>query len=167
MKMIAGAAGLLILLCLSQCAVAAEFYVSTIGKDSDPGTLSKPFATLGRARDAIRAMRKTGGVTVWVRAGVYPISSTLELTAADSGSKGSSVVYRACEGEEVQLIGGREIAGFRPVTDPATLQRLDPVARGKVLQVDLKAQGLTDYGQMRPRGFGRPMDPAGLELLFD
>ena len=46
------------------------------------------------------------------------------------------------------------------------MDRLDPAARGHVLQADLKAQGITDFGQMTPRGFGQPVTPAGLELFF-
>ena len=160
------------LLCLSLCAAHAEFYVSTTGSDSDPGTQARPFATLDRARNAIRAMKKTGalpagGVTVWVREGVYPIASTFALTAEDSGAKDSPVIYRACDGEDVRLIGGKEVTGFKPIRDSGIIERLDPAARSKVWQVDLGARGITDYGQMRPRGFGRPVDPAGLELFFD
>ena len=34
------------------------------------------------------------------------------------------------------------------------------------MQVDLKALGITDFGQMRSRGFGRPLTPAHCELFF-
>ena len=34
------------------------------------------------------------------------------------------------------------------------------------MQVDLKALGITDFGQMRSRGFGRPPTPAHCELFF-
>ncbi len=66
----------------------------------------------------------------------------------------------------MRLTGGREVTGWKPVTDASVLGRLDPAARGHVLQADLKAQGITDYGQMTPRGFGSPVTPAGLELFF-
>ena len=33
---------------------AAEFFVSPTGNDTDAGTKAKPFATLERARDAVR-----------------------------------------------------------------------------------------------------------------
>jgi pectate lyase-like protein len=45
---------------------AAEFYVSATGDDSNPGTLTQPFATLGRAQTAA-----SSGDTVWVRGGTY------------------------------------------------------------------------------------------------
>ena len=37
--------------------MAGEFFVSPQGNDVNPGTREKPFATLGKAREAIRADR--------------------------------------------------------------------------------------------------------------
>lgn len=150
----------------------AEFYVATNGKDLNPGTKAKPFATLRRARSAVRALKKAGtlpkgGVIVRIRGGVYPRQTTFELTAADSGTKDAPIVYRAYKDEEVLLTGGKEVTEFTPVTDPAVLGRLDEAARGKVLQADLRAQGIDDFGEMRVRGFGQPIRVAGLELFFN
>ena len=61
------------------------FYVSVSGNDAWSGRLSAPnaqksdgpFATLERARDAVRAARITGlraPATVFVRGGVYPMT---------------------------------------------------------------------------------------------
>ena len=159
---------------------ASEFYVSILGNDAWTGRLPAPnaaksdgpFRTLDRARDAIRRLRDSGGpsagqVFVSVRGGVYSIANTLELSITDSGSAEAPVIYRAFEDEKVRLIGGREIRGFRPITERVILDRLDESARRKVLQVDLGKLGVTDFGRMRPRGFGRPTHPAGLELFFD
>ena len=158
---------------LSQAAVAGrDFYLAPKGSDRNPGTASRPFRTLERARDAIRELRRTtgipiGGVTVWLRGGVYPVLSTFALTAEDGGAKNATVAYRGCEGKTVRLVGGREVEGFRPVRDPAILDRMDPSCRGKVLQTDLKAQGITNFGRLTNRGFGRPTTPAHLELFFN
>lgn len=167
----------LLLLVLSQACsaasapVAREFYVGPKGSDKNPGTKAKPFASLEKAKDAIRTLKKTnglpdGGITVWILGGVYPIGSSFVLNAEDSGTKDAPITYRGIEGEEIRLVGGQEITGFKPVTDPKILERLDESARGKVLQVDLKAQGIADLGKMSGRGFGRPIVPAGLELFF-
>ena len=154
--------------------LAAEFYVAPDGKDTNPGTRAAPFGTLEAARDTIRKLKTgqpqpAGGVTVWLRGGLYRIAKTFELDERDSGTKDAPSVYRACEDEEVRLSGGQELepAAFREVTDPAILERLPEAARGKVLQVDLKAQGITNFGQMRRRGFGHPYVSAGLELFFN
>ena len=143
------------------------FYVATNGSDLNPGTKSKPFATLRRARNAIRALKKASklpkdGVTVWIRDGVYPLRTTLALTAEDSGTKQAPIVYSAYGNEQPLLIGGQAIGAFTAVTNYEILARLDEDARGHVVQTDLRAQGVTDFGELRPRGFGQPMRAAGL-----
>lgn len=148
-----------------------EFFVAVDGQDDNPGTRSRPFATLERARDAVRTFKRNsgwpkGGVTVSLRGGVYTRTTTFDLSAEDSGVAGAPAVYRAFPGEVVRIMGGKIIGGFRPVKDPAILARLDPVARGRVLQTDLRRQGITDFGQLHSRGFGRPGVPAHLELFF-
>ena len=157
----------------------ADFYVSPSGDDSWSGKLPEPnrqrtdgpFKSLERARDAIRKLKATGGlpaggVTVCARGGVYSITKTFELTAKDSGTADAPVVYKGCKGEEVRLIGGKRIEGFTPIDDPAVLRRIDEAYRSKILQANLKHQGITDFGELKPRGFGRPMYAAGLELFF-
>jgi hypothetical protein len=150
-----------------------NFYVSVVGNDSWSGTRPNttsggtdgPFATLERARDAIRALKQRRA-TVHIRAGTYVRSQSFQLTEQDSGTADSPIVYRAFESERVRLIGGRILHGFKPVTDADILARLDESARGHVLQCDLKAVGMTDFGQLRSRGFGRPSLPAHMELFF-
>ncbi len=146
-------------------AAAADFYVATVGNDAWSGKLTEPnadrtdgpFATLERARDEIRKLKQVGpwppgGVTVEVRGGVYQRPRTLRLSAQDSGTEGAPVVYQAAKGEEVRLVGGKLVTAFQPVTDPQVLKRLDPAARAKVLQVDLKATGVGDLGQVAASG---------------
>lgn len=161
---------------LSTCAVshAAELYVAPNGNDGNPGTRAVPLKTLEAARDAIRKLTNdqghlAGGTTVWLRGGVYRIGKTFELDGRDSGTKDAPIVYRACEGEEVRLNGGRELApaAFQPVSDPAILARLPESSRGKVFQIDLKAQGIGDFGQMHRRGFNHPHVNPGLELFVN
>ncbi|MFH1918968.1 MAG: right-handed parallel beta-helix repeat-containing protein [Planctomycetota bacterium] len=148
---------------------AATFYVATDGKDTNPGTEDQPFATLQRARDEIRRSKAggalpAGGITVEIRGGTYELSQPFELTAEDSGTEDAPIVYRSRQGETVKLVGGREVTGWKQVTDPAVLNRLDESARGQVWQADLKALGITDL-----EGIGRAgtyqSDP-GLELFF-
>ena len=162
----------LVVLAGNASAAAVEFFVSPAGQDTNPGTAEKPFATLERARDAVRQLRPAdgklrGGATIWLRAGDYLRTAALELSAADSGTAEAPVVWRAWQDETVRLLGGRTLSGFQPVTDPAVLNRLDEKARGGVRQVDLRALGITEFGQMQSRGFGRPTTPAHCELFCD
>ncbi|MCX7968140.1 MAG: right-handed parallel beta-helix repeat-containing protein [Armatimonadetes bacterium] len=148
-----------------------RFYVATNGNDNWSGRLPTPnskrtdgpFATLHRARDAIRELKRQGkfpknGVIVEVRAGVYELSTPIELTAEDSGLKDAPVVYRARKGETVRLLAGKRVTNWQKVTDQSVLSRLDENVRDKVWQADLKALGVADFGS--PAG-------GGLELFFN
>ena len=156
---------------------AADFHISPAGNDGWSGKLAQPnaaatdgpFATLERARDAIRALKShgplpAGGVTVELSGGTYELARPLELTAEDSGAENAPIIYRAAPGETVRLLGGRIVTGWKSVTDPSVLQRLDGPARGQVWQVDLKALGISDLqGINSPRSY--QSDP-GLEVFF-
>jgi len=155
-------------------ALDQEYWVSTTGSDAGAGTREEPFATPQRARDALREARRDGrpkgSVTVWLRGGIYRIDTTLELDSRDSGTAGAPVVYRAAPGEEVRLVGGKQVPSdaFEPVTDRDVLKRLDPVAHGKVVQANLKAAGISDYGKLTRRGgIERNTLPSALELFFN
>ena len=156
---------------LALSAGAAEFYVSPSGDDTNPGTEEQPFATLERARDAVRALKQRSRtqdtVTVWLDGGIYQRASTFELDQRDSGWPGAPVRYRAVEGETVRLTGGVAVRDFEPVTDTAVLERLPERARGHVLQSDLTKQGVTGLGTMKMRGFPQPIVPAPLELFYN
>ena len=108
-----------------------------------------------------------GKTIVWVQGGVYALDAGLELTQQDSGSAKAPIEYRAAAGEVVRLLGGRRLSGFRVVTDAALLARLAPEARGQVVHVGLRANGISDFGEMVSRGFARPTVPAHLELFFN
>ncbi len=130
-------------------------YVAPNGADTNPGTKDKPFLTLEKARDAARQLKGSGGIVVTLRGGTYLQPQTFELTEADSGVKGSPVVYRAAEGEEARIVSARVVtaADFKPVTDPEILKRIDGAAQGKVLCLDLEALKI-DHAGPYPNLFG-------------
>ena len=150
-------------------APGAQLWVSPDGSDQDPGTRARPFATLARARDAIRAIRAQGlppgGVAVNVVPGTYRLTESLHFGPEDSGTADAPIVWRATEPGKVSLSGGQAVAGLTPVTDATILARLPAEARGKVCQVDLKAAGITDFGEMKPRGFGHGGGYPALEVF--
>jgi hypothetical protein len=151
-----------------------EFYVAADGSDKNEGTMKKPFAALEGARDNIRRLKEEkslppDGVTVWVRGGTYVMEKTFELNEKDSGTKNYPIVYRAYRNENVNLIGGRHIeaAAFKEVKDSAILERVMPETRGKLLQVDLKALGISDYGKHKQFGHSLSVVEAPIELFFN
>ncbi len=99
----------------------ATFFVSTDGDDGWSGKLftpnagrtDGPFATIARARDAIREMRSEGGlsepVTVMIRGGKYFLDEAIVFVPEDSGTKGCPITYMAYPGEEPVISGGRRI----------------------------------------------------------
>ncbi|MBT4816792.1 MAG: hypothetical protein HON70_13890, partial [Lentisphaerae bacterium] len=132
---------------------ASKIYVAPDGSDTAAGTRGAPLATLTAVRQKIRELKgrdrlPAGGVTVEMRGGRYEWTEPLELSAEDAGTAASPIVYRAFPGERVTIVGSRTINAWKPVTDPATLDRLAPGARGKVFQADLKALGVTEYGDL-------------------
>ncbi|MBM3501261.1 MAG: right-handed parallel beta-helix repeat-containing protein, partial [Armatimonadetes bacterium] len=155
-------------LTLPACAAPLRLFVAPNGDDSATGRQAKPgkngpFATLERARDEVRKLKAegglpTGGVTVELRAGTYELTAPFELTAEDSGAADSPITYEGQKGKEVRLVGGKVLKDWEAVTDESVLERLEPTARGKVYQTDLRALGITDYGS--PAG-------GGIELFFD
>ena len=162
-----------IMLICACCSVAEgkTFYVANDGNNSNPGTEAKPFATLEKARDAIRNLKTEGlfpshGVTVELEGGEYYLDETLELTRKDGGTSSAPVVYRAAPGEEVRITGGKQVTGFRPLKSDSVRKRFRPEARKKVLVANPKEQGITDYRTMKRRGFGIGTQPAALELFF-
>ncbi len=156
---------------------ATDCYVSRSGRDdwsgrkaAPDGSGDGPLATLQGARDTVRRLKASaglpeGGVTIWIAPGTYSLDKGVALTSEDSGEPGRPIVYRAATAGQVRILGGRTVTGWQAVNDAAILDRLEPAGRGKILQADLKAQGISDFGKLQSRGFGRSAT-AGLELFF-
>ena len=137
---------------------ATERFVAPDGNDGNPGTRDAPFATLARAREALRQLRQaqpTEPVTVSLRGGLYRLTETLQLTAADAGTEKAPVTWQALPGETVRILGGVRLTGWQPVSDPQVVARLDPAARGQVQEADLKAHGVTTFPPFDPKSPSR------------
>jgi hypothetical protein len=113
-------------------------------------------------RDEVRRRLATGdlpagGLTIELAGGDYPIGETIHFGPQDAGTSTAPVTWRARAGETARLLGGVLLHDFAAVTDAVIRQRLAPEAREHVVQVDLRACGVTDFG-----------DPVagGLELFF-
>jgi hypothetical protein len=72
--------------------------VAPNGNDSQSGaTAGEAFATLTKARDAIRAAKPShdGDFQVLIADGEYPLDAAFELSAADSAPAGHTITYKA------------------------------------------------------------------------
>jgi hypothetical protein len=150
-------------------------HVSTTGNDANPGTETKPLASLEGAREELRSLRKSGSVpagssVVLVHGGEYTVKQTFQLTAEDSGTEQVPVIYRAAPGELPRFSGGVHLHGFKPVTDSEALKRLPRESAAKVLELDLKTAGITNLLPLELGGFasgrGFKTHPAH-ELFFN
>ncbi|MFO1501853.1 MAG: right-handed parallel beta-helix repeat-containing protein [Verrucomicrobiota bacterium] len=151
-------------------ASALEVYVAPSGNDANPGTRARPLATLEKARDSVRALRRQAGAnvgaTVSIAPGTYLRRGTFELTAEDGGTAPEPVIYRAEKGGQVKWLGGRILTGWHRLTDESIRSRLETAARDHVLAADLPFLEPGQLGQLRSRGFSRPLSPAHLELFY-
>ncbi len=146
------------------------FWVAPNGNDANPGTRLQPFRTLERARAAVRRLKARGplppgGVLVRVRPGRYDLPRALALDARDSGTAGAPIEWAAVPAGRACLSAGRVVPRFTPVRDAAVLARLDPAVRKRVVQANLRALGITEYGSAGGGGLylyfrGRPMTVA-------
>jgi len=163
---------LIVIVLFCVCSREMTFYVAINGTDASPGTRAKPFATLDRAREAVRQWKRQGNggsVQVLLRGGTYPITKTVVFGPEDSGEPENPVVYAAYPGEKVVFSGGRRIPPDRveQVTDERILKLLPAEVRQKVRQVNLHELGIHDTGRLRNVGFARPYGPVWLELFVN
>ncbi len=122
------------ILCLATVVSAADYYVAPNGNDAHPGTADRPFATLARARDAIRERKQQGPldgpVCVHVAGGEYRLVEPLVLGPRDSGTADAPIAYQAAPGEQPVFSGGRAITGWQESENGLWKVHLPEVADG-------------------------------------
>lgn len=140
---------ILILAAVALPALAAPpvFYVSPGGYDDHDGLTAfrgdsliaapsnhGPFATLTRARDALRAAGLAEGGTVYVVAGDHYLNEPLVLEAQDSGAEGKPVIWQAYDENEVYLHGGK------PIDDDAFVPHHESIVKADIRVLKLGKQ---------------------------
>ncbi len=137
-----------------------ELYVSPEGNDADKGDKEHPFKTVGRALSYVEALQNLDvkGVVIYLREGKYLVSDTVVLDQTISGRNGIPVMLSAYGEEKVTISGGIDIPGsaFGAVTDEAVKERLSATAQDKIVAVDLKTLGITEFGSIVYGSTGGP-----------
>ncbi len=139
---------LLALPVLVAAAPTADFLIAPNGKDSASGTFSAPFASLARAQQAARELRRREParkqpVVVLLRGGMYPLSQPLRFTPDDSGT-----TYAAYPGEKPVISGGVALTGWKVDSQGRWQLHLPEVEQGQWNFVQLFVNGQRRY---RPR----------------
>jgi hypothetical protein len=132
----------------------ADFHVAPDGKDENSGTADAPFATLGRARDAVRKRIRAGltkDTVVLIRGGVYAQTETLIFGPEDSGTEKYSITYAAVTGEKVVLTGGREITNWKKGSDDLWTADVSEVKAGRWYFRQLFVDGVRAHRTRTPK----------------
>jgi hypothetical protein len=90
-------------------------YVSPDGRDSNPGTASRPLRTLSRAQAVVRKLipQMRADVDVYLESGFYRLATPLRFGVADSGTGGHDVVWSSVPGQTAVIAGSKRIAGWK------------------------------------------------------
>ncbi|MCQ6560468.1 S-layer homology domain-containing protein [Paenibacillus mendelii] len=92
---------------------AATFLFASPAGSGSKCTVDAP-CSLDGAQAKVRTLNTsmTEDIIVYLRGGTYALTSTFELTSADSGTGGFQVIYEAYPGETPVLSGGQTIADW-------------------------------------------------------
>ncbi|MCC6153580.1 MAG: right-handed parallel beta-helix repeat-containing protein [Candidatus Hydrogenedentes bacterium] len=174
--------------CIFLCACLAfvaepssVIYVAPNGNDAWSGSLESPnadksdgpVATLERARDALRELRKVallkpGSIEIRVIGGAeYARTTSFTLGAEDGGSEQMPIVYTSFGATPAVMSAGKKIESFAPPSEDIAKRLASDEARAHVVACNLKAAGITDYGTLKRLGFGMGAGIAPLEVFAD
>ncbi len=140
---------ILLHLTLALPALGQPYFVAPTGGDGNPGTLEKPFATIGRAQQAVR--QQPG--PVWLRGGTYYLPAKLVFSAEDSGSQAAPVVYQAYGQEQPVISGGvrLEKLDWQPYRDGIVQAKVPDDLHTEEIFVNGERQILVRYPNYDPK----------------
>ncbi len=124
------------------------FFVAPNGRDEWSGRLPSPnrtktdgpFATLHRAVEAVRTLKRQQGgtlqqpVTIYLRGGTHFLRDPIVLTPEDSGTATAPITFAAYRNEKAIVSGGRRITGWKQTTfnnNPLWVAELPEVQEGR------------------------------------
>lgn len=121
---------------------------------------------------ALRSLRAQRGpdrpVEVTLRGGIYRLDAPLVLEAVDSGTEGAPLHIRAASGEHPVLSGAVPVRDWREAPERAPIDGppLPVAAQGRLWTAKLDPRQRADWGEITPRGFGRPRTTGPAQLLW-
>ena len=160
-----------------------SIYVSPDAPKGGKGTLKAPYGSIQEAQTAVRklAKRQKGDITVFLRGGIYRLSSPLVFGVEDSGRNGYMITYKAFEKEIPVISGGQTVSGWKPTSNPhiysaafSSDKKLRALfvngERARMATVDAPVQGKGSWGKMEisggePWAFGAGTAVEGIKFL--
>ena len=131
-------------------AIAADYYVSLSGKDTNAGTLAAPWRTIQKAASSVPA-----GSIVNIRSGTY--NEMVQITV--SGKSGARIVFQSAPGEQAKIDG----TGLKLPLHEAPLIRLTDRDYVTIQNLELCNVTTTDDKTM-PMGIFIDSSGVGIEI---
>jgi hypothetical protein len=136
------------------------------GRIASPNSLRNdgPLATLDAAciaasKLAAREPASIDTILILLHGGTYRLSRSLTIMN-DHVPQGGTLVWRAAPGSSPTISGAAVVKNFRPAINSPEANRLSEAIRPTAAMADLRGQGITDFGNITPRG-----NP-GIELFY-
>ncbi len=144
---------------LNQFSNSNVYYVSSSGNDFNDGlTPNTAFASLNQAKNAVniaKAKQPNRAYYVKILPGEYQMDEPVVFTKTDGGSAEYPIIYERYGEGEVIFKGSKVIEKAEPVQDSKILDAvLSDDAKSKLLQIDLKAEGIKIPQMPDNYGFG-------------
>ncbi len=100
--------------------VSADFWVSPIGSDSNPGTKERPFATLHKGVEIVTGIFEKDldeNCTLWLTGGKYFLEEPIVFDSEVLENKEGNFFIKALPGEVPIISGGKEINGWEKLSN--------------------------------------------------
>lgn len=140
---------------MTNLAAGVDFHAAVTGSDANPGTPAQPFATITRARDAVRSLITAGltdDVHVIIHGGTYRITEPIVFGVEDSGTDNIAIHYEAANCETPNISGGRIIQGLSANPDGTWSAMIPEVAAGTWTFRELFVNGQRRSRARHPNG---------------
>ncbi len=152
----------------------ADFFIAPNGNDDWSGKLPQPnaegndgpFATLERARDAVRwlATNPDNDIRVLIRGGTYHLTNTVVFGPEDSARDGRKIIYASFPNETPVFSSGVRIEHWKKLGITDELRELSAGAREHIWVADAPRQlgsfkALYDGSTELPRARGKGFQP--------
>ncbi len=140
----------LFLILFSSFTIAAqtnEVYLSPDGDDKNDGSITRPVFSFDKAFKIIKKNKK-GKSEIILRGGTYYLNKSIEIINQ------KNISIQAFKNENVILSGGMDL-------DITKIKKY----KNEIYSYDLKENGIDNYGNIRPFGFGKLSIPTTMEVF--